>query len=57
MEKLTIKKFTKPNWSLNKKEVLLIHGGRMASLCGTDCKSSSNEDGSWSTCCGDTQED
>ncbi|MFL0063916.1 hypothetical protein [Tenacibaculum maritimum] len=57
MEKLKINKFAKSDWLLNNKEELLIHGGRMASLCGTGCTSTANGDGSWDTCCSDTQAD
>ena len=51
MEK--IKKFTKPNWLLNNKEELLIHGGRMASICYTTC----NYDKDGTFCADDTERD
>lgn len=51
MEK--IKKFTKPNWLLNNKEELLIHGGRMASICYTNC----NYDKDGNTVCKDEEKD
>ncbi|MFL0063917.1 hypothetical protein [Tenacibaculum maritimum] len=53
MEKLKINKFAKSDWLLNNKEELLIHGGRMASICYTAC--SYDKDGN--TVCEDEQKD